>query len=174
MLPAGEANHVSLPALLDLLGRSDVLTLLVEGGGVLHGSFFDAGLVDKVHAVVAPMIIGGRGAPVAVAGQGAARRACAARRRGERVDDAGRAVGVIDWGDIHLGDPAVDLGIAHGFLPPAALDTFYRRYGSIEDAQLRFARFRALHYAVILPIYGRDVGDDALVREGLTALRYLR
>jgi len=68
----------------------------------------------------------------------------------------------------------VDLGIAHGFLPPAALPAFYRRYGAVTDEQLRFARFRALHYAVILPIYGRDVGDDALVREGLTALRFLR
>ena len=83
-------------------------------------------------------------------------------------------VRVIDWGDIHLGDPAVDLGFAHGFLPPAALDDFYSRYGGVDDEQLRFARFRGLHYAVILPIYGRDIGDDALVREGLTALRYLR
>ena len=89
VLPADEASRVSLPALLDLLGRSDVLTLLVEGGGVLHGSFFDAGLVDKVHAVVAPMIIGGRGAPVAVAGQGAARMADALRLRETMVEQLG-------------------------------------------------------------------------------------
>ena len=89
VLPADEASRVSLPALLDLLGRSDVLTLLVEGGGVLHGSFFDAGLVDKVHAVVAPMIIGGRGAPVAVAGQGAARMADALRLRETTVEQLG-------------------------------------------------------------------------------------
>src|SRR5207342_2307898 len=35
------------------------------------------------------------------------------------VDDDAAACGVIDWGDIHLGDPAVDLALAHGFLPPA-------------------------------------------------------
>ena len=60
------------------LGESDVLTMLVEGGGVLHGSFFDEGLVDKVHAVVAPMIIGGA-APSAVGGRGAERMANALR-----------------------------------------------------------------------------------------------
>ena len=92
VLPADAASHVSLPALLDLLGRSDVLALLVEGGGVLHGSFFDAGLVDKVHAVVAPMIIGGRGAPVAVAGRGAARMADALRLRETTVEQLGEDV----------------------------------------------------------------------------------
>ena len=86
VLPADEASRVSLPARLDLLGRSDVLTLLVEGGGVLHGSFFDAGLVDKVHAVVAPMTIGGRGAPVAVAGRVAARVAGRPGPAGTRPD----------------------------------------------------------------------------------------
>ena len=46
-------------------------TLLVEGGGVVLGSFFDAGLVDKLHAVIAPMIVGAADAPAAVAGEGA-------------------------------------------------------------------------------------------------------
>ena len=42
-----------------LLGERGVLSLLVEGGGVLHASFFAAGLVDKVHAIIAPKIVGG-------------------------------------------------------------------------------------------------------------------
>jgi aminoglycoside phosphotransferase (APT) family kinase protein len=89
------------------------------------------------------------------------------------VDTAGAPTGVIDWGDIHLGDPAVDLGIADSFLPRAAADRFFNLYGDITDAQRCVARFRALHYALMLPIYGSDIGDEALVREGLTALRYL-
>jgi diaminohydroxyphosphoribosylaminopyrimidine deaminase / 5-amino-6-(5-phosphoribosylamino)uracil reductase len=64
-------GHLSLPPLLHELGRRGILTLLVEGGGVLHGSFFDQRLVDKVTAVIAPMIIGARDAPAAVAGRGA-------------------------------------------------------------------------------------------------------
>jgi diaminohydroxyphosphoribosylaminopyrimidine deaminase / 5-amino-6-(5-phosphoribosylamino)uracil reductase len=64
-------GRVSLPPLLSELGRRGIVTLLVEGGGVLHGSFFDQRLVDKVTAVIAPMIIGARDAPGAVAGRGA-------------------------------------------------------------------------------------------------------
>src|SRR3972149_2717580 len=63
-------------------GKRGVQLLLVEGGGVLHGSFFDQRLVDKVHAVIAPMVIGAAKAPAAVAGRGAARTAAGARVRG--------------------------------------------------------------------------------------------
>ena len=35
------------------------------------------------------------------------------------LDDQARLCGVIDWGDIHLGQPAVDLSVAHAFLPPS-------------------------------------------------------
>ena len=72
-LPADESGRVSLPELLDLLGREHgVVSLLVEGGGEVLGSFFDQRLIDKVTAVVAPMIIGGD-AQTAVRGRGAER-----------------------------------------------------------------------------------------------------
>jgi aminoglycoside phosphotransferase (APT) family kinase protein len=89
------------------------------------------------------------------------------------VDSSGAPTGIIDWGDIHCGEPALDLAIADSFIPPAAADHFFSRYGPITRAQRRVARFRALHYALMLLIYGRDIGDNALVREGLTALRFL-
>jgi diaminohydroxyphosphoribosylaminopyrimidine deaminase/5-amino-6-(5-phosphoribosylamino)uracil reductase len=46
------------------------MSLLVEGGGEVHASFFAAGLVDKVHAYVAPRLIGGRAAPGPLGGEG--------------------------------------------------------------------------------------------------------
>jgi len=91
VLPARE-GRVDLRALLSLLGRRGVLTLLVEGGGVLLGSFFDQGLVDKVHAVIAPMVIGAREAPMAVAGRGAVRMAQAVRLRDVSVRRLGEDV----------------------------------------------------------------------------------
>ena len=66
-------GRVDVLELLRSLGQRPILSLLVEGGGELLGSFFDRGLVDKVQAIVAPMIIGGKRAPTAVAGRGARR-----------------------------------------------------------------------------------------------------
>jgi diaminohydroxyphosphoribosylaminopyrimidine deaminase/5-amino-6-(5-phosphoribosylamino)uracil reductase len=61
---------VDLDRLLRVLGEREVTSVLVEGGGVLLGSLFDLGLVDKVIAFIAPIIIGGKGAKTAVSGNG--------------------------------------------------------------------------------------------------------
>ena len=85
-------GRVDVAALLRVLGERQTLSLLVEGGGELLGSFFDRGLVDKVHAVVAPLIIGGRDAPAAVAGRGVERMADALRLRDVAVERLGEDV----------------------------------------------------------------------------------
>ncbi len=82
-------DHVDPFALLKELARRDILSALVEGGGVLLGSLFDQSLVDKVHAVIAPMIIGAADAPAAVAGKGAYRMADALRLRDVTVERLG-------------------------------------------------------------------------------------
>lgn len=61
------------------LGERGVVNLLVEGGGKTLGSLFDDGLVDKVHAFVAPVIIGGIDAASPVEGAGAELMAHASR-----------------------------------------------------------------------------------------------
>jgi diaminohydroxyphosphoribosylaminopyrimidine deaminase/5-amino-6-(5-phosphoribosylamino)uracil reductase len=86
--PAVE-GRVDLLALLQELAGRDVLSVLVEGGGVILGGFFDRGLVDKVQAVIAPMIIGADDAPTAVAGQGAYRMADALSLRDITVERLG-------------------------------------------------------------------------------------
>lgn len=72
-------GRVDLHALIDLLAARGALQVLVEGGGALLGSFFDLRLIDKVTAIVAPMIIGGATSATAVGGRGAARMADALR-----------------------------------------------------------------------------------------------
>ncbi len=67
-LPA-EGGWVDVGELLKLLGKRDIVTVLVEGGGKLLGSLFDRHLVDKVVAFIAPIIIGGSEA-VSVGGNG--------------------------------------------------------------------------------------------------------
>ncbi|MCL0044036.1 bifunctional diaminohydroxyphosphoribosylaminopyrimidine deaminase/5-amino-6-(5-phosphoribosylamino)uracil reductase RibD [Dehalococcoidia bacterium] len=68
-IPADDGS-VDLKELLALLGKRGVSSVLVEGGGALLGSFFDQGLVDKVVAFIAPIIIGGAMATPAIGGQG--------------------------------------------------------------------------------------------------------
>jgi len=79
--------------------------------------------------------------------------------------------GVIDWGDVHIGDHALDLSIALSFLPPAARDEFREAYGKIDANTWSRARFRAINYGAILVLYGMDVGDEELVTVGQSALK---
>ena len=65
-----------------------------------------------------------------------------------------------------MGDVALDLSIAHTFLPLSAHDDFRRAYGPIEDATWRLARFRGLSYGLILSIYAHQTDDNDLKREG--------
>jgi diaminohydroxyphosphoribosylaminopyrimidine deaminase/5-amino-6-(5-phosphoribosylamino)uracil reductase len=89
---ADEAGRVSLRPLLEELGVRGIVRLLVEGGGVLHGSFFDQRLVDKLYAVIAPLIIGAADAPGAIAGSGASRMADALHLREVTVERLGRDI----------------------------------------------------------------------------------
>lgn len=90
------------------------------------------------------------------------------------VDAAGTLTGVIDWGDVHWGDPAVDLAIAWSFLGGPARAAFRAAYGPISAQTWQRARFRALFHTVALLVYAHDVSDDVLLREGLASLDHVR
>jgi len=68
-----EEDRVDLKRLMKVLGERGVTSVLVEGGGILLGSLFDGGLIDKVVSFVAPIIIGGEEAKTAVGGRGVAK-----------------------------------------------------------------------------------------------------
>jgi diaminohydroxyphosphoribosylaminopyrimidine deaminase / 5-amino-6-(5-phosphoribosylamino)uracil reductase len=69
----GSSGHLNLRTALSALGKMDITSLLVEGGGELLGSLFDSRLVDKVALFYAPIIIGGRDAVTAVGGKGSSK-----------------------------------------------------------------------------------------------------
>jgi diaminohydroxyphosphoribosylaminopyrimidine deaminase / 5-amino-6-(5-phosphoribosylamino)uracil reductase len=77
-------GKIQMAAILEVLGKREITSVMVEGGGLLLGSLFDDGLVDKVVAFIAPMIIGGSRAILSVSGEGVESVADAPRL--ERVD----------------------------------------------------------------------------------------
>ena len=67
---AATSDRCDLWQALRWLSSHGVSSLLVEGGGEVHWSFLQEGLVQRVHAYVAPMLLGGREAVPAVGGVG--------------------------------------------------------------------------------------------------------
>jgi diaminohydroxyphosphoribosylaminopyrimidine deaminase/5-amino-6-(5-phosphoribosylamino)uracil reductase len=60
-----------LKAVLEELRKHNLQSVLVEGGTEIAGAFVEAKLIDKVSLMVAPLIIGGHQAPLAIGGKGA-------------------------------------------------------------------------------------------------------
>ena len=87
LLAAGD-ERVDLPAALTALAGEGVDRLLVEGGGELIFSLFEAGLVDELSVFVGGMIIGGQEAPTLADGEGFVTDFPALELAGvERLDD---------------------------------------------------------------------------------------
>lgn len=87
------------------------------------------------------------------------------------VTPEGRAAGVIDWGDLCLGDPSIDLVLAWGLLPAAARPAFAAAYGPIDEAAWLRSRLLSMFLAVVLAVYGRATGDAALELASVAAAR---
>ena len=90
-------GRVNLGTLFVELGLRGVTTVFVEGGAALLGSLFDAGLVDRVVAFMAPVIIGGDSALSPVGGVGVERMAEALRLSDVQIETFGEDVAVTGW-----------------------------------------------------------------------------
>ena len=98
----GPGRRVDIGLLCAELGRRGLMSVLVEGGGTVHGAFVDAQAVDRYLIFIAPIILGGP-APSPVGGQGVERIAEAWRL----VDTTVRQLG----GDVLLeGNPSARPG----------------------------------------------------------------
>lgn len=90
-------NQVDIEKLLRLLAGRDITSIMVDGGSILFGSFFDARLVDKVMVFIAPIIIGGEKAKTAVAGEGVEHVADALRLKKARIKQFGSDIVVTGY-----------------------------------------------------------------------------
>ena len=87
------------------------------------------------------------------------------------VDDAGRATGVIDWGDVCLADPAVDLSIGFAAFEAEARAAFFDDYGPVSPEREVRARVLALSLTAALADHASSTGDAPLLAEALAGLR---
>ena len=87
------------------------------------------------------------------------------------VDEANRVAGVIDWGDVHAGDPALDLTLLYRFFRADERDDFLRVYGPIDARTARVARLRAAFTACTLAFFAHATDDAPLLPAGLAAMR---
>lgn len=67
----GAGQHLSMQHAMKLLGQRDIVRLLVEGGGRVHGALLDQGLADAAVLFIAPRIVGDTRAIGFAAGRGA-------------------------------------------------------------------------------------------------------
>ena len=82
-------DRVDLKRLMELLGKRKIDSVLVEGGGTIHGSFQDLKLAQKAVIYLGNILIGGAGAPSPVKGKGAAAMADAVALQDLQVEKLG-------------------------------------------------------------------------------------
>ena len=67
---SGPQARVDIQRVLSWLGKHEISSLLVEGGGLLHTSFLEKGFADKMFLSISPKLIGGQKAPALYSGRG--------------------------------------------------------------------------------------------------------
>jgi aminoglycoside phosphotransferase (APT) family kinase protein len=77
---------------------------------------------------------------------------------------------VIDWGDVHVGDPAVDLAAVHAVLPSDAHPVFLEAYGPVDDVAWSAARARALWHTIAVLAHAADTGSIDMIDEAKQGL----
>ncbi|GAA0920032.1 phosphotransferase [Pseudonocardia zijingensis] len=73
----------------------------------------------------------------------------------------GTLAGVVDFGDLFAGDPALDLSAAWLLLPAGAAARFFAAYGAADEATVRRARGLAALKSLFLMLMGQN-GDRGL------------
>jgi len=70
VVPERNDGKVRLKTLMEILGKRQITSVMIEGGSEINASALKEGIVDKVMIFIAPKFIGGKTAPGLVGGQG--------------------------------------------------------------------------------------------------------
>lgn len=86
------------------------------------------------------------------------------------VDESGAPTGVIDWGDVCVADPAIDLSFAFASFAGPSREEFFDVYGTITAERELRARVLAVYMCAILARTASDLGQAVLLRESLAGI----
>lgn len=92
-----EGGARNIEGVLDELKRREIQSVLIEGGTEVAGAAIEARVVDKVTFICSPIIIGGREAPVAIGGKGAASLTDALRLRDIEITRHGEDIEITGY-----------------------------------------------------------------------------
>ena len=84
--------------------------------------------------------------------------------------DGGHVTGIIDWGDVCVGDPSIDLSLAYGSRLGDSRSALVEAYGPIDGLTELRARVIAVFLAAALLAYADDQRLASLRAEALRAL----
>ena len=94
----------SLRSVLHDLGQQNVSSVVIEGGGEILGEALDAGLIDRAHIYLGPILTGG--GTIAFAGKGAGKTSAGARLQAVKYQKIGQDVWIS--GDVRYGPWATE------------------------------------------------------------------
>jgi aminoglycoside phosphotransferase (APT) family kinase protein len=77
---------------------------------------------------------------------------------------------VLDFGDVCLADPCIDLVLTWSLLTPDGRERFFAEYGRVTEEQLLRARVLAIVLDSMLARYAHDAGNPSLLRESIAGL----
>jgi len=86
------------------------------------------------------------------------------------LDASHKPAGVIDWGDVHYGNPCVDLSIAFGYFQRELFPAFEAEYGGIPDEWKLASAFRTFCHGLSLLAYAADQRKHALEKRTLASI----
>jgi diaminohydroxyphosphoribosylaminopyrimidine deaminase/5-amino-6-(5-phosphoribosylamino)uracil reductase len=110
-LPAGQGGHVDLDAGMRAVAEAGLTSVLVEGGGGLAAALLRRQLVDEIHWMLAPSLLGEEGRP-ALAGLGIARLGEIVRLEDVKTRRLGEDLHL--WGPVAYSAPPAGSGGSRG------------------------------------------------------------
>lgn len=86
------------------------------------------------------------------------------------VNENGMPAGLIDWGDTHIGHPAIDLALGIMIFDKNALRHFLDSYANSDENIFRVAVFRAFNHSIIAFSYFFEIQDESAIKWTKAAL----